>query len=693
MRDSHSSSFAVLLLALILAVHCAANAIDSCQVTLEGHVLTVSNRVTTHEYSWNKGAIALTSVRSGELSFDRTGNESPLFQISEDGMSPVGARLETKVGRNSILDTPYLEAVIQYDHAEIKVRHLIRVYPDSPLISHAYELSGELERESDEANTDSLQMIESSTLKELSWSRLARVPLGSHRFSLTVARFEEATDHHDNLLQEDRFLAYRKPVFASGNVAIVRGNDSDYSILALKESPLGESQQHYPGHDFVFTNQGLDVVGLGLTGKNIDPKSWSRSYAIAFGISRNDRLSELMALRKHQKQIRDLLPERDEMILANTWGDRSRDSRMNEQFILKEIERAAEMGVTHLQLDDGWQKGLSRNSASKAGEKWDSWQREDWEIHPERFPNGFSEIVSRASSRGIKICLWFNPSKAGEYANWERDADILIDYYRKWGISTFKIDGIDLTSKEAEVNLGRMFRKVLYSTDGYAVFNFDVTAGHRFGYHCFTEYGNIFLENRYTDWANYYPYRTLRNLWMLSKYVPAETLQIEFLNKWRNADRYAAGDLDAPFEIGFDYLFAITLMAQPLAWMEVSQLPAEAEAIFPLVRKYKEIQHEIHQGTILPIGMEPSGTSWTGFQSVQEDQKQGYILVFRERNEQPTKAMSSFLPAGQLVVLERVLGGGKSFEALVGPHGEVEFTLAAPNSFCLYRYVLTDEQD
>lgn len=69
----------------------------------------------------------------------------------------------------------------------------------------------------------------------------------------------------------------------------------------------------------------------------------------------------------------------------------------------------------------------------------------------------------------------------------------------------------------------------------------------------FNEYGNVFLENRYTDWQNYYPYWTLRNLWMLSKYVPAERLQIEFLNKWRNAGKYA-GDRFAPANYGFGYL-------------------------------------------------------------------------------------------------------------------------------------------
>ena len=69
------------------------------------------------------------------------------------------------------------------------------------------------------------------------------------------------------------------------------------------------------------------------------------------------------------------------------------------------------------------------------------------------------------------------------------------------------------------------------ATGGEAVFNLDVTAGRRWGYHYGNEYGNLFLENRYTDWSNYYPHWTLRNLWMLSRYVPPQNLQIEFLNR------------------------------------------------------------------------------------------------------------------------------------------------------------------
>jgi len=334
----------------------------------------------------------------------------------------------------------------------------------------------------------------------------------------------------------------------------------------------------------------------------------------------------------YQKQLRKYIPNRDRMILANTWGDRSKDSRMNETFILKEIEAASQIGITHLQLDDGWQQGLSRNSASKSGKIWDDWSSKDWKPHKERFPNGFDSISAVALKKGIEICLWFNPSKTGSYQLWERDADILINYYRQYGIKVFKIDGISLDDKQSEINLYQFFNKVMVATAGKATFNMDVTAGYRPGYFYFNEFGNIFLENRYTDWGNYYPHRTLRNLWSLTGYIPAERLQIEFLNNDRNKDKYVKDDPLAPSNIALTYASAITLIAQPLAWMEVSNLK-NIEALKTQFTTYKKVVNKIHSNIILPIGEKPSGFSWSGFVSLASDNQSGYIMIFREHTK------------------------------------------------------------
>ena len=63
---------------------------------------------------------------------------------------------------------------------------------------------------------------------------------------------------------------------------------------------------------------------------------------------------------------------------------------------------------------------------------------------------------------------------------------------------------------------------------------------------------------------------------MLSSYVPTQKIQLEFLNKWRNSDKYG-DDPYAPSNYSFDYVFAITMPCQPLAWFETTGLPKEAE--------------------------------------------------------------------------------------------------------------------
>jgi hypothetical protein len=330
--------------------------------------------------------------------------------------------------------------------------------------------------------------------------------------------------------------------------------------------------------------------------------------------------------------------------------------------------------------------GRSSNSAFEGGSLKNIWDNPDyWTPHPDRFPRGLAPIVARGKALGIEVCLWFNPSGDDAYAHWRDDAETLIRLYREYGIRTFKIDGVQVESKEAETNLRRMFEAVREATDDTVVFNLDVTAGKRYGYHTFNVYGNLFLENRYTDWVNYYPHWTLRNLWMLSRYVPARALQIEFLNVWRNADLYPAGDPLAPVRVPFEYAFAVTMMAQPLAWFEATGLPAEAFDLAETLDTYRRHQTAIHEGLIVPVGEEPSGTGWTGFQSIREDG--GYVLVFRERTSRETAAIDLFAMEGPAVAFEAVLGEGRSFTARP-VEGRVRFALPRPFSYALYAYSL-----
>jgi len=127
------------------------------------------------------------------------------------------------------------------------------------------------------------------------------------------------------------------------------------------------------------------------------------------------------------------------------------------------------------------------------------------------------------------------------------------------------------------------------------------------------------------------------------------------------------------------------MFAQPLAFFEGTGLPKEAFEIAPIVKTYRRHQSRIHQGTILPIGSEPDGTSWTGFQSLLNE-KEGYLLIFREYNQTDQGKIKLYDLAGRKIQCEHLCGQGKDFPAKVENDGRVTFSLPAPHSFGLYRY-------
>ena len=115
-------------------------------------------------------------------------------------------------------------------------------------------------------------------------------------------------------------------------------------------------------------------------------------------------------------------------------------------------------------------------------------------------------------------------------------------------------------------------------------------------------------------------------------------------------------------------------------------LPEEALGIGALIERYKEVQHDFHRGVILPVGDEPSGRSWTGFQSV--DGERGYLIFFREQNPDRKARIETWLPENSKVRLTPVLGSGKAAVQKTGRRGTLEVELPAPNDYTMYRYEL-----
>ena len=455
---------------------------------------------------------------------------------------------------------------------------------------------------------------------------LENFELAPPHLRFTQATLMDQTDNHNELAFENEWLLMpnETPFKLAGNVFYVENPLTGAGLVFLKQAPLPHARPVKTPQDIVVIpiRRQIRLVGLG--------------YPFVVLTYTGGEFGRIAALQTWQRQLRRYEPGRDGLFLSNTWGDRSRDARINEAFILKEIEAGAKLGVDVIQVDDGWQKGRTINSAAPRGKGvWNGYWATDpdfWQPDPQRFPHGLTPLVQTARAHGMKFGLWFGPDSSGGMANWERDANRLLELHQKDGIDYFKIDSVKAVTPTTERQLHGFFDRVLRQSNGQVVFDLDVTAEIRPGYFGLPHVGPIFVENRYTDFHRYWPHQTLRNLWKLAHYVDPLRLRMELLNNRRNEPLYANDPL-APVRYQADALFAITMFANPLGWFEISNLPGEyVQELAPLVATWKRERAQMFAGTLAPIGTAPDGVAWTGFASVAADHHSGYLLLFRENN-------------------------------------------------------------
>lgn len=471
--------------------------------------------------------------------------------------------------------------------------------------------------------------------------------LSPQHIRLTETTLRDQTDHHNELVQEREWMLWSKesPFDIRGCVLTAENVLDGSGIAFLQLAPLPHARPDPEAVDFQI-KPGVRAV-----------TSFFHGYPVAAVAYRGGTAGRTHAFHAIQRVLRNYLPGRDGMFQSNTWGDRSRDARIREDFLLQEIEAGAALGVDVVQVDDGWQKGRSANSAEAKGKGvWNGYWAADpefWSPDRTRFPNGLEPVVAAAKAKGMKFGFWFGPDSSNDAANWQKDADHLLDMHRALGLDYIKIDSMKTLNSTSLQRQRAMFDRILEGSKGAISFDLDITAEIRPGYFGLPDIGPLYLENRYTDWGNYWPHLTLRNLWMLSHTVDPLRLRIEVLNHLRNADQYGDDPL-APARYRADTLFATAMMANPLAFFEVSNFPADAAAqMKPLVATWKQERARMHSGTTIPVGSAPDGVAWTGFTSTAADGKSTYVLLFRElnRNQEFTLPLSSTHSSTKATVL------------------------------------------
>lgn len=664
---------------------------NGCYVTFNGNDLVLGNQLIERTYRWNNGNLISLKISDKESStcFIQNG-EIPDFYLPNEPLESTSGELRIEKNEASSKWNSHLSVEVYFQLGDLQVRRLFRIFPNTPALQCNFFFKGlasaswvnEIAAPGDLSNIE----VYSEDGRNLAFAPvLENVDLPGRHWELTSVRFFDITDRYNNYCEESHELLYRRNIH-KGNIVTLKNLENDQRFFMLKESPSYFSQLAYPGADFLSVTGNLKIVGIGVDSADILLDDWVRGYGFVSGFGGSSDLEVLSSLRTYQKNIFPGYARYEPIFITNTWGDRGKDTKIRESFIIDEIQAARKLGSNYLQIDDGWQTGLSQNTAFKGGSSENIWEREDyWNVNRDKFPKGFEPVLREAKKSNVRLSVWYSPSIGNSYADWEQDAKMLTQIYSEYGIRKIKVDLLKLNDKVSETRIRNMLDYAYVHTNQELSFDLDITANMRFGYHYFNEYGIYWVANRYTDWTNYYPYTVLRNLWLLSRYVPPEKLQMSFCNIWRNTEKYV--DAFAPNTVSFDYAMATTMASQPMGFFETSGLPEPAFKCSSIIENYLAVQKDFHKGIILPIGELPDGRSWTGFQSI-STAISGFILVFRELNDRPEALIETWLPADSEIILEHIAGHGKGQRLKSNPNGEIQLKFENSNSWALYKYTI-----
>ncbi|MBQ7208733.1 MAG: hypothetical protein IJS01_13120 [Lentisphaeria bacterium] len=450
----------------------------------------------------------------------------------------------------------------------------------------------------------------------------------------------------------------------------------------FQEAPCSEDRRDLTGYDFRRSGKMIFSCGWGVFPGEIRPGKWYRSYrtTLLAHPSGDSGKAVRSYLRFRMGTVRDLV------ITANPWGCGDFLERLNAGFLLKELDAAGKCGIELYQIDDGWQEGGTLSDLSGKNTRIDIGTF--WKIGQRFWDGDFSVPRDFAKAHGVELALWCAPTNNIAYADWRKFADILLDFHRKYGIDVFKLDGVTLRTNAAEENFESMLRYLNRKSQGKIRFNLDVTYGQRGGYFRFLEYGSIFLENRYLCYPNgpgYHPERTLRNLWRLAHWLPAQKLQIEV--PWPgdiNRDFYLKKGESFPDDYPWEYWLAIPLTAAPLLWFAPSALTDSDRTVCrKMTALYRQLRPFLADADVLPVGEVPSGHSITGF--LVNRGNGGFLILFREKSCEDSVAELSLPELPPRTVWERISG-----DAVATVSGNrIEINWKASPSFAVYTWKST----
>jgi hypothetical protein len=654
----------------------------------EGDRLIVCTGKVQRIWQWTGCGFSTCKVlesRSGRQWTRRENNSSRSDWQLPDGSEPEAAErpnLSAQIQNDDGFTSEHIcvNAEITYPAQELTVKFTIWVYPNAWGIRTQLAAKRTAGAATPEPHVPRLQgKPPAARSEQIALPQSPKNTKLRRRFLGYYNDTQRRNDTHQSLLKEEKIehpLQGREWCDWASAACI---EDDAGGIALVKESHKCVNQPGYDSGGFICDeNDGLSSTGWGLQIEELSSDHFTTAWATWCVLWAGGDLAREIAFKTFDRTRYPIDSERDIYIQANTWGstDNSSDARRaaGQASVLEEIATCAELGIDVLQIDDGWQVPLGSSS----------WQpgENGWHPHPQTYPEGWAPIRASAQAQGIKLGLWA--------AAIPIHLEELKSNYTQGGFCQYKLDFASLRNRPEIDALMQKVREFIQWTDHKVRVNWDVTENQaRYGYFYAREYGCIFLENRKPDRPYsvvYRPHTVLRDIWQVSKYLNSNRFQCVIQNI--DTVNQALSDAHAHTHA---YAVAIALMGIPLFFQETKYYSKAAkQEIRPLIELYKAHRASIYRGIVHPIGAQPDNASWTGFQCHLEDEKRGYLLLFRERcNAQDECTIQlGWLAKTTLTVTNLI--NGKSAPKPIGSAGEACFQIKETPGFLFLQYSEND---
>lgn len=653
--------------------------LDQASVTVKGDHITVDTGKIQRTWKWNGKGLLTTSLK------DVVENKEwakPAETISCDWDLPgaIGndsqatfVSLDVKKSDDDGFVSPHLELIthLRYESARLEVKHVVWVFPNAPGVRTQLQVKAMEGFKTDKLPEQETKRASFGHTLSVPSARVEYLPLdfSSKNERLYWGYYNDPGSRHDqsrDMLKEEVIAGF--PVFQDEDIDWASGasvSRDGKGVSVIKESHKCVNQQgHYTG-SFYAGPQGLRITGWGLKPKEIVTdrfrECWANWTIVHSG--GNDGLQ--LALKRFDRARFPIFPERDMMIINDTWGPANPggDQFAKEDYLLKEIPLLAELGIDVLRIDDGWQINPWK------GEK---------EVFLPQYAEGWKNINEACAKHDLKLGLWVAIQRAKQHD--------LLSNLEKAKVVTWKVDFDLLNDRSAFEKRFAGIRELMKKSWMKTQFSFCPEYNHpRYGWYYAKEYGSIYFQNiqeALPEHLTMVPYHVLRQNWLMSKYFNSNKLQVLLQNPKRVNGKLS----DAP-QHDHAYCFAMGIPFVPVFFQSAQYLDeAGRKELKPLIALYKKHRKDLFESYSFPIGESPNNESWAGFQFVSDDMKKGHLLLFRElHNQEPIKQIQlKFLPGATLEITN--LETGETVQNQVSADGWAKFELKNPASFAFYSY-------